>query len=253
MTITRDEFSKLVLKTDILKPEYALDVLVRMAHHSSAIEGNTLTLSDTISILADDITPNSSKSMRELYEVANHREAFAVVLNKIYAKESIDTSFIKVVQANLMDHIREDGGKFKTTQNAILGADFTPTKPSDTPILMEQWVENFNFQLNSLNPEDFIDAMANQHIQFEKIHPFPDGNGRTGRMLLLFESVNKFGVPVIIKLDQREEYIDLLKDNDIDSLSNLFARNILEEQDRILRFDTTSELKNDTHNDNIER
>ncbi|MFT3854726.1 MAG: hypothetical protein QM733_18610 [Ilumatobacteraceae bacterium] len=74
MTLDRDRFRSAAERSGLFGADYAEDVLVRLAHHSSAIEGNTLSLSDIITLLIDEVTP-SGKSVREAYEVQNHREA----------------------------------------------------------------------------------------------------------------------------------------------------------------------------------
>ncbi|QBO37396.1 Fic family protein [Periweissella cryptocerci] len=250
MTITRGEFQDIVAETNILKPEYALNTLVRMAHHSSAIEGNTLSLSDTISVLVDEMTPNGSKSLRELYEVANHREAMGDVLNKIASGEPMDLNFIKLIQFDLVNHIRDDAGEFKTQQNIVLGANFIPATPGETPFRLMQWVDNYNYQLENVSDEFFPSVVAQQHIDFEKIHPFPDGNGRTGRMLLLYATLKRLQNPVIIEVNQRNEYINLLKNEDSENLGKMIVNSVINESIIKSSFDLPQQGVNNTLNNN---
>ncbi|MDR0199239.1 MAG: Fic family protein [Streptococcaceae bacterium] len=237
MTITKKQFLQIAQESNILEQEYALDVLVRIAHHSSAIEGNTLSLSDTITIIVDELTPTRSKSMRELYEVANHREALADVLKKIKEATPPDTAFIKLIHKDLMDHIREDAGSFKTQQNAILGSMEKLATPGETPALIIQWLDNLNYQLENLTAENFLMALAERHIEFESIHPFSDGNGRTGRMLLMYATLKKLNTPLVITIDERAEYIEAIQQHSAETLANLFTRCLEREQSRKASFD----------------
>ena len=109
--------------------EYMEDMLVRMAHHSTAIEGNTLTQAETISILIYSFIPRDM-SEREYYEVKNYRKAFNTLLN---ADKEITTNLIKKYNKDIMENLHDLNGKFKTTQNLILGAEFEPTKPYLVP------------------------------------------------------------------------------------------------------------------------
>jgi Fic family protein len=235
MTITRDEFCDIVADTGVLNADYALDVLVRMAHHSAAIEGNTLTLSDTMTLLLDELSPSEAKPIRELYEVANHREAFGDVLLRLSQNQMLDVQFIKTVHHDLLIHIKEDAGRFKQRPNIVLGAAFEPAPPGQVTNLLTQWIDNANWQIENLSVIDLPEILARQHIEFEKIHPFSDGNGRTGRMILMFLSLKRFGVPIIINVAQRSEYISLLQHEDTVGLGDLFSESILTEKKRLER------------------
>ena len=133
MTLTRAGFFDRIASSDLLHPEYADDVLVRIAYHSTAIEGNSLTVADTITLLVDEIAPAGNKPMRELYEVANHREALAAVVEHAASEERLTGTFIRSVHGHLLDHIRDDRGRWKTTQNAILGATVDTATPRASP------------------------------------------------------------------------------------------------------------------------
>ena len=113
--------------------EYMEDILVRMAHHSTAIEGNTLTQAETISILIHNFIPRDM-SEREYYEVKNYRKVFNTLLE---ADRKITTELIKKYNKDIMENLHDLNGKFKTTQNLILGVEFEPTKPYLVPFEIE--------------------------------------------------------------------------------------------------------------------
>ncbi|RHX79839.1 Fic family protein [Lactobacillus helveticus] len=79
-------------------------------------------------------------------------------------------------------------GKFKQNENMILGANFQTSSVAETPIAVKQWAENTNYRLeNSQTKDEFLQNLMAAHINFERIHPFEDGNGRTGRELINLE------------------------------------------------------------------
>jgi len=236
VTLTRTGFFAAIEEAGHLGAAYAEDVLVRIAHHSAAIEGNTLTVSDAITLLVDERIPTSGKTMRELYEVANHREAFASTVQHAFSGEALTTAFVHQVHAELLDHLRDDRGRWKTTQNAILGASVETAAPSQVPWLMEQWTENASWQASNLRGSDAVRAIADAHAQLEQIHPFADGNGRTGRMLVVWQALRAFGTPIIIEAAQRTTYLEALRQDDRDSLTALLAQQLLTEQQRAARF-----------------
>lgn len=216
---------------------YRDDVLVRMAYHNSAIEGNTITLPETVSILLDGTTPGN-KSIREFYEIENHREAFQYILNLYGHAEKLTVPMIKNMHSLLLDRLQHDRGNFKKNQNAIVGAEFKTASPEQTPMLMEQWVENTNYQLSHADSfEDKLHILAESHIVFERIHPFSDGNGRTGRLVLMYQSLMEFGVPIVIINNNRAIYIQALANQDIEALSSMFHESIRYEKERIEQFD----------------
>ncbi|WP_288869023.1 Fic family protein, partial [uncultured Capnocytophaga sp.] len=187
--------------------EYMEDILVRMAHHSTAIEGNTLTQAETISILIHNFIPRDM-SEREYYEVKNYRKAFNILLE---ADRKITTELIKKYNKYIMENLHDLNGKFKTTQNLILGAEFEPTKPYLVPFEIEDWCNNLSYRLeNAKTNEEKVEIIMNQHIKFEKIHPFNDGNGRTGRLLIIHSCLKEGLEPIIIPKEEKGKYINLL-------------------------------------------
>lgn len=221
---------------DPLPNEYLEDVLVRLAHHSSAIEGNTISLADTVSILLYNTVPGKV-NLREFYEIDNHREAFAYVIDKAQNNELLSLDIIKDVHELLMNKLLHDRGQFKTSDNAIKGADFLTASFRDTPYLMRQWVENLNWQLEQVvNRLDLIRIIGDFHIQFERIHPFSDGNGRTGRLIMNYSLLQNGIPPLIIEGKHKEEYINILSKQDIDMFVK-FAEPLINDEDmRLSRF-----------------
>ena len=213
--------------------EYMEDILVRMAHHSTAIEGNTLTQAETISILIHNFIPRDM-SEREYYEVKNYRKAFNTLLE---ADRKITTELIKKYNKYIMENLHDLNGKFKTTQNLILGAEFEPTKPYLVPFEIEDWCNNLSYRLeNAKTNEEKVEIIMNQHIKFEKIHPFNDGNGRTGRLLIIHSCLKEDLEPIIIPKEEKGKYINLLASENLKELTKWALLLQEKERDRIEKF-----------------
>ena len=213
--------------------EYMEDMLVRMAHHSTAIEGNTLTQAETISILIHNFIPRDM-SEREYYEVKNYRKAFNTLLE---ADRKITTELIKKYNKYIMENLHDLNGKFKTTQNLILGAEFEPTKPYLVPFEIEDWCNNLSYRLeNAKTNEEKVEIIMDQHIKFEKIHPFNDGNGRTGRLLIIHSCLKEDLEPIIIPKGEKGKYINLLASENLKELTKLALQLQEKERDRIEKF-----------------
>ncbi|MBO0409425.1 Fic family protein [Enterococcus hulanensis] len=217
--------------------DYLEDVLVRMAYHSSGIEGNTISLPQTVSIILEGTLPSSSKSIREFYEIENHKQAFDYLIELLDRNQPLNIAEIKQIHALLTDRLQHDKGQFKTQQNAIRGAEFKTATPEETPFLMDQWVENTNYRLDLDSDErQILEVLADTHIQFERIHPFSDGNGRTGRLVLMYLSMKYLGVPVVIRKEWRGQYMEYLGEQNIESLAKLFNESLIIERERITEF-----------------
>ena len=207
--------------------DYWLDVCVRMAHHSTAIEGNTLSQDDTTSILLNGYIPNAT-SEREFYEVRNYREVLPKLFSSLQENIQIDEKLIKDFHKQLMQNLIDNNGKFKTIENIIVGANFDTTKPYLVPVAIKNMCDNLNFRLqNSKNDDDKLKAILQSHIEFEKIHPFSDGNGRTGRLVLIYACMKNDLTPIIIPKEEKSRYIALLRSNDVDGFVS-FAKEIMD-------------------------
>lgn len=213
--------------------EYKADLLVRMTHHSTAIEGNTLTQAETISILLHNYIPRDM-SEREYYEVKNYRKAFNYLLE---TDRELTTDIIKKYNKHIMENLRDDNGEFKKTQNIILGSDFETTKPYLVPTVIEDWCQNLKYRLdNAKTKEDKVEVILDQHIKFEKIHPFGDGNGRTGRLLIIHSCLKEGIEPIIIPKEEKGKYIHILATEDIKQFKKWGLELQEKEKERMLKF-----------------
>lgn len=126
------------MKLDKISEEYFNDVLVRMAYNSSAIDGNTITLAETVSIILENtiIGNKNGIKVREFYEIENHCQTFDYMIDTLGNKEELSLALIKKIHELLMERIIFDKGQYKTTQNTIQGAQFNTATPRKTSFLI---------------------------------------------------------------------------------------------------------------------
>lgn len=211
--------------------EYIEDFITRSTYHSNAIEGSTLTYAETYAILYNDNSFKiQGKEPREIYEAINHKKALELVLKSIENKEEFDERLIKRVNETINKDIKDIIG-YRTVQVFIRGSEHVPPSPEKIPNLMNYFIYNYNH-----DTDDIYTKIAKYHIEFEKIHPFEDGNGRTGRLLINYELIKNDLPPIVISKDDRVKYFELIRNNDIINLAEWFKELANIEKDRINKF-----------------
>lgn len=218
----------------IYSPEYLSDLMVRMAHHSTAIEGNTLTQGETKSVLVDGYVPRAM-DMRELNEVLNYKVFMTFLIEQSTSSAPLSLSLIREVHTILCrEAIESVPGQFKQRPNMIVGADFTPTPPYLVPSALMNWIDNLAAQMDAAaSDSDKVLAICRQHIAFEHIHPFPDGNGRVGRALMVYSCFLEEITPIVIPVERRKEYINYLNTEDLHGFAAFSEQLQAEERKRI--------------------
>lgn len=219
--------------------EYLDDLLVRMAHHSTAIEGNTLTQGETKSILIDGYIPRAM-NLRELNEVINYKSFMQTIRDSLDDLPPLSLELIKKIHFLLCQNAIEGvAGAFKTIPNMIIGASFTPTQPYMVITELQEWILNLEAQLNGADKEGIVEAISRQHIAFERIHPFSDGNGRVGRALMVYTCLQRGIAPIVVTKENKAEYISYLNTEDVVGLTKFFLKLNAEEKARINLFSQT--------------
>lgn len=195
--------------------DYLDDLLVRMAHHSTAIEGNTLTQGETKSILIDGYVPRAM-NLRELNEVINYKSFMQFICDNLEDLPPLSLELIKKIHFLLCQNAIDGmAGAFKTIPNMIIGAGFTPVPPYMVITELQEWIWNLEAQLENQEKEGIIEAICRQHIAFERIHPFSDGNGRVGRALMVYTCLQKGIAPIVVTKEDKAEYISYLNTEDV--------------------------------------
>ena len=151
-------------------------------YDSTGIEGNTLTFEETSFLLFEGIVPKG-KPMREIYEILNHKKAFDYILTYKgdINKEFILTLHRLVVINTLKDDLISQIGKYRNVQ-VFIGRSIPPSA-REVPKKMTNLLRWYSVNKKRLHP---LVLSSYFHTEFEKIHPFVDGNGRVGRLILNF-------------------------------------------------------------------
>ena len=225
--------------------DYLDDMLVRLAHHSAGIEGNTISLPATVSIILNGTLPVSGgATVHEFYEIENHKIAFSNLMDHLENNDKLSVSIIKEIHADLTDRLQYDKGQFKKNDNLIIGAEFQTATPGETPFLIQQLVDNLEYRLeNAATEEEKLESILDAHIQFERIHPFSDGNGRTGRMLMNYSLLQEGFPPLIIEKETKATYIELLAKQDLNGFMSFANAILVKEQKRMQAFQNMNQEK----------
>lgn len=179
---------------------------IEYTHHSTAIEGNTLTLMETKLVLEDKISVGG-KNLREIYEQVNHQQAFRYVKDCIAKQLPLEEAIVKEIHAILMNNIFV-GGIYRNVDVYISGAQHTPPSPTEMYRQIQEFYADLTWKERQLNP---IELAAWTHAEFVRIHPFPDGNGRTSRLLMNYQLLANNFVPISIAKENRLEYFNALE------------------------------------------
>lgn len=204
---------------------YFEDLITRSIYHSNAIEGNTLSFAETYAIVFNQNNLKINALPREIYEAINLKYALNYCFNHI--NDDISANIVKRIAIKINKNIN-DIDDFRKTQVYIRGAEHIPPSPYEVPRLLSEIIYNY---YNST--DELIKKLAQFHIDFERIHPFTDGNGRTGRVLIIKELLHNNLPPIVIPIELRADYINYIATYDIEGMSKLIKKLIEAEIDRM--------------------
>ena len=179
--------------------------VLEWTYHSNAIEGNTLTLKET-KVVLEGITIGG-KSLREHFEVINHKEAIDYVEAIVRGQDGLSEWQIKSIHHLVLKNIdSKNAGTYRQENVVIAGAEHLPPHFLKVPEAMTALIDGYQ-KTGQLHA---VECAAHLHVDFVGIHPFVDGNGRTSRLLMNFELMRRGYLPVIISVEQRLQYYDAL-------------------------------------------
>lgn len=192
---------------------------IEFAFNTTSIEGNTITLKEVRNLLEEGYTPKN-KTLREIHDVQNTSNVFLEVLE---SKKEISQEFIIDIHKKLMENVDKRVG-YRTGDIRVTNSQFdaSPAKYVKTDMnLLLKWYEEHKGKLHSLVLATLF------HHKFERIHPFWDGNGRTGRMLMNYILLRDNYSPLIIKKKLRSFYLDALRKADKSELFKIETKKYL--------------------------
>ena len=187
------QYIRLAKGNESLLKEITLTEIPEMVYNSNAIENSTLTLEDTEKILSGDVL-NRKVNFREVFEAINLAKLTETLLekNKSLLNIKLILKLHKTLLTNIDDRI---AGRFRSGKEWVRVGNHLGANPQFVPSLMHELVDDYN--QNKINY--FLDAVAYFHAEFETIHPFVDGNGRMGRVLINLQLTNAGFPPIIIQ------------------------------------------------------
>lgn len=209
------------------------EFMVDFTYNSNAIEGNTLTLKETAMVL-EGMTIDK-KPLKDHLEAVGLRDAFLYVEDIAQKKLKLRETEIKSIHSLILINRPEDKGVYRRIPVTILGAYAEPVQPYlIEPKITELLAENEK-RKKTMHP---IERIARFHLEFEGIHPFIDGNGRTGRLILNLELIRN-GYPAInIRFTDRKRYYDAFdafyRDGNADEMILLVGEYVRERLDKYL-------------------
>ena len=191
------------------------ELRISITHHSNAMEGTTLSFGETKELLENGSTAGG-KPLSEQLVILGFAKAYDVVVREASNPSfKVSASFIKDLHFIMFEDalqvssafIEKPIGAYRLDERYIKGVDIKLS----TPAKIAQDIENLLYQYETQVLS--LEEMASFHIRFEQIHPFADGNGRIGRLLMAFQYIQNDFVPPLILNDNRSNYLDTLADS----------------------------------------
>ena len=200
--------------TDAELAEILNSQAVAFAYHSGKIENERITFNDTREIFDHDGVTSYTGDLKTLFEIQNAKHAYDLFLKAFQERRDLDESLIMEFQETLTRgtydlrrwRMGERPGQYKK-HDYVTGRHEIGAAPEDVSEEMAELLK----ELEDVPPEQTLTAAAYFHAKFENIHPFADGNGRTGRILMNYFLVCRNHPPIVIYEEDRKQYYDALE------------------------------------------
>ena len=229
----RDHLSKMRPLTSGEVARLAEEFLIDFTYNSNAIEGNTLTLKETAMAL-EGITVDQ-KPLKDHFEAVGHRDAFLYVEEIAKGEIPLSESVIKNIHSLVLMHRPEDKGRYRRIPVRIMGAYTDPVQPYLIEPKMTELLSKNEERMTTMGT---VERIARFHLEFEGIHPFIDGNGRTGRLILNLELIRAGYPPINVKFTDRKRYYDAFdvyyRNGSADAMVEMIAEYVDERLDEYL-------------------
>ena len=211
----------------------AEEFMIEFTYNSNAIEGNTLTLKETA--LALEGMTIDQKPLKDHLEAVGHRDAFLYVQDVAQNDTPLSETVIKNIHSLVLMNRPDDKGVYRRIPVRIMGAYTEPVQPYMIEPKMTELISKNEGREQSMH---IIERIARFHLEFEGIHPFIDGNGRTGRLLMNLDLIRNGFPPINVKFTDRKRYYDAFdayyKEDDAMPMIELIAEYINERLDEYL-------------------
>ncbi|HCM68502.1 MAG: hypothetical protein A2898_02065 [Candidatus Kerfeldbacteria bacterium RIFCSPLOWO2_01_FULL_48_11] len=189
-------------------------------YNSNAIENSTLTLKETEKILLE-MEVERTVDLREVFEAKNLARVMEYARKKDFWGGAVEIEKMLLLHKMLLENIRSDiAGRFRKKGEYVrVGTHVAPA-----PEKIEELLRQAQVEYASDDQTYFLDKVAKFHMDFETVHPFNDGNGRIGRILINLQ-LRQYGYPpVIIQNKEKKEYYRAFREYRVDSKLKIMAR-----------------------------
>ncbi|MCK5319930.1 Fic family protein [Candidatus Parcubacteria bacterium] len=180
-------------------------LILSLTYNTNRIEGGTLTEDETAAVIFRNETIKN-KNLIEHLEAKNHQSAIKFLFDYLSQKGKIDEKLILKLHSILMNGIRDDAGYYRRHGVRIVGSNVPTANYFKVPELMEKLIKE-----NNQKHVDTIEHAAHTHSRFEQIHPFSDGNGRIGRLILSAMLLKDNLPPAVIEIKEKGLYLNYLR------------------------------------------
>ena len=202
--LIKSKAHKNILKTILSRPDLYDQFMLSLTYNTNSIEGSTLSENETAAILFQNKNiPN--KTLIEHLEAKNHQAAYKFLLTHLAKKGKLDEALILKLHSILMNGIQDDAGFYRRHGVRIVASRVVTANYLKVPVLMKE-IEG----LISAKKLDVIGHISQIHARFEKIHPFSDGNGRVGRLLMVAMLLKANLPPAIVLQENKQLYYTYL-------------------------------------------
>jgi len=217
------KFSKL---DNLTRKEILQNFLIEFAFNSTSIEGNTINLNEARNLLQEGKTPKD-KTLREIYDLQNTKRVFFDLYEREF-KDQLTSELIIKIHDDLLENIDNRKG-YRKTNIRVFKSNFDSSPAEYVKTDMDLLLKWFKENKSKLHP--LVLAILFHH-KFERIHPFADGNGRTGRMIINYILMQNNHPPIIIQNKFRKEYLEAMRAADKSDLTS----ERIEDYGEIVRF-----------------
>lgn len=215
---------------NLLNDKKALDTLtLYLTYHTNTIEGSTMTISDVEDVIFDNKVL-SNRTLIEQTEARNHQAALYWLLEQISEAEdqfTITEDLVLGLHTRLMNGIISNPGKYRNHSVRIMGAHVNLVNWQNIPDMMQEFIKELG-----KSTDDMIAFLSSSHAKFEQIHPFTDGNGRTGRLLLLAQALSASLMPPLVLKERKMayyKYLEMAQSNEkLETLELFVAQSMIE-------------------------
>jgi Fic family protein len=196
-------------------PTIRENFILNMTYHSNAIEGSRLTMKETQEAIAGEKV--KGKEVFEILEAINHKNAMKYMFEVVKPGFKIDLAYILELHKTIMYNFNDKlPGRFRTGHVILTNTEKKLPSAQEVPIRVDNLVKNINNY-----GDDFIGKIARDHYEFEEIHPFFDGNGRTGRLIMATQLLSHDFAPAVIRIEDRYSYYMALGKADYGDYANI--------------------------------